>query len=57
MALVNMVMSVLVAQIAGKFLNSCTTGGFSKIAQLQGVRATAQAVNRWLPTEAARVRA
>jgi hypothetical protein len=34
MALVNTVMNFRVRQIAGKFLSSCTTGGFSRRAQL-----------------------
>jgi hypothetical protein len=36
-ALVNMVMNLRVPQNAGKFLNSCTIGGFSTRAQLRGV--------------------
>jgi hypothetical protein len=34
MALVNTVMNLRVPQNAGKFLNSCTIGGFSRRAQL-----------------------
>jgi hypothetical protein len=37
-ALVNMVMNLRVPSNAGKFLSSCTTGGFSRRAQLHGVR-------------------
>jgi hypothetical protein len=33
-ALVNTVMNLLVPQNAGKFFSSCTTGGFSRRAQL-----------------------
>jgi hypothetical protein len=36
-ALVNTVMKLWVSQIAGKFLSSCTTGGFSRRAQLYEV--------------------
>jgi hypothetical protein len=36
-ALVNTVMNLRVPQNAGKFLNSCTTGGFSRRAQLHEV--------------------
>jgi hypothetical protein len=36
-ALVNMVMYLRVPSNLGKFLNSCTTGGFSIRAQLHGV--------------------
>jgi hypothetical protein len=36
-ALVNMVINLRVPQNAGKFLNSCTTGGFSRRAQLREV--------------------
>jgi hypothetical protein len=32
-AILNTVMNLLVPQSAGKFLNSCTTGGFSRRAQ------------------------
>jgi hypothetical protein len=36
-ALANMVMSLRVPQSAGKFLSSCTTGGFSTRVQLHEV--------------------
>jgi hypothetical protein len=36
-ALVYTVMNLQVPQIAGKFLSSCTTGGFSRRAQLHEV--------------------
>jgi hypothetical protein len=36
-ALVNMVMNFWLPQYVGKFLSSCTTGGFSRRAQLHGV--------------------
>jgi hypothetical protein len=36
-ALVNMVMNVQVSEIAGKFLNICKTGGFSRGAQMHEV--------------------
>jgi hypothetical protein len=36
-ALVNTVMNLLVTQNAGKFLSRCTTGGFSRRAQLHEV--------------------
>jgi hypothetical protein len=36
-ALVNMVMNLAVPYNSGKFLNSCTTGGFSRRAQLHEV--------------------
>jgi hypothetical protein len=36
-ALVNMTMNLRVPQNAGKFLSSCTTGGFSRTAQLHEV--------------------
>jgi hypothetical protein len=36
-ALVNTVMNLQVPQIAGKFLSSCTTGGFSRRPQLHEV--------------------
>jgi hypothetical protein len=36
-ALVNMVMNLRFSQYVGKFLSSCTTGGFSRRAQLHGV--------------------
>jgi hypothetical protein len=36
-ALVKTVMNLRVPQNAGKFLSSCTTGGFSKMAQLHDV--------------------
>jgi hypothetical protein len=36
-ALVNMVMNLRVPLNAGKFLSSCTIGGFSRRAQLRGV--------------------
>jgi hypothetical protein len=36
-ALVDTVMNLRVPQNAGKFLNSCTTGGFSRRAQLHEV--------------------
>jgi hypothetical protein len=36
-ALVNTVMNHRVRQNVGKFLSSCTTGGFSRRAQLHGV--------------------
>jgi hypothetical protein len=36
-ALVNTVMNLRVPQNAGKFLSSCTTGGFSRRAQLHEV--------------------
>jgi hypothetical protein len=35
--LVNTVMSLRVPKIAGKFLGSCTTGGFSRMAQLHDI--------------------
>jgi hypothetical protein len=37
-ALVNTVMNLRVPYNAGKFLNSCKTGGFSRRAQLHGVK-------------------
>jgi hypothetical protein len=37
-ALVNTVMNFRVPQNVGKFLNGCATGGFSRRAQLHGVR-------------------
>jgi hypothetical protein len=37
-ALVNMVINLRVSLNAGKFLNSCTTGGFSRRAQFHEVR-------------------
>jgi hypothetical protein len=36
-ALVNTIMNLGVPQNAGKFLNTCTTGGFSRKAQLHEV--------------------
>jgi hypothetical protein len=36
-ALVNTVMNLWVPYNVGKFLSSCTTGGFSRRAQLHGV--------------------
>jgi hypothetical protein len=36
-ALVNTVMNLRVPLIVGKFLSSCTAGGFSRRAQLSGV--------------------
>jgi hypothetical protein len=36
-ALVNTVMNLRVPQNSGKFLNSCTTGGFSRRVQLREV--------------------
>jgi hypothetical protein len=36
-ALVNTIMNLRVPQNVGKFLSSCTTGGFSRRAQLHGV--------------------
>jgi hypothetical protein len=36
-ALVNMVLNLWVPENVGKFLSSCTNGGFSRRAQLHGV--------------------
>jgi hypothetical protein len=36
-ALVNTVMNIRIPQNVGKFLDSCSTGGFSRRAQLHGV--------------------
>jgi hypothetical protein len=50
-ALVNMVMNFPVPKNDMKFFSSCTTGGFSKRAQLHGVRVVTKFLDAIIPTK------